>query len=79
MSDLQGTKENTNLVVLKPRRSMVISQRDLEELTYLTRKMIEATNRYRKKHAEVRNALLSGASIEPGVHIAELSTKVVIR
>ena len=68
-----------NLIVLKPRNVPIVSQYDLEELMLLNRKMQEATSRWKIKYGEIRSALLSGASVESGVHTVHLATNLVIR
>lgn len=73
-------KSKGKLIVLRPRDQRMISQEDLEELMLLGRQMKEAESKWKDKRDSVRRALVSGATVEPGIHIACIAerTRLVI-
>lgn len=58
--------------VIPFRSPATISQRDLEELIFLGRTMMEAREEWKEKWEYVRSAVKNYARIEPGVHRAYL-------
>jgi hypothetical protein len=64
----------------KPREEKkTIQQRDLEEYFLSEREMHESSALSKAKHDYILDLLKSGATIEPGVHRAEIELKLKVR
>jgi len=76
--NLPNHSRKSNIVVLqRPRKK--VQQEDLEEVLFLEREMHESTARWKVKRDYILELLKSGATIEPGVHTAEIESKLKVR